>query len=237
MDWHIGCSGFHYKDWRERFYPKGLAQKNWFEYYCQHFSTIELNVTHYKFPEIKSLSNWYQKSPQDFSFAIKMFKGITHFKKLNECKPMVDEFYHIVHEGLREKAACILFQFPPSFHYNEKNISRILNNVNPFFNNVVEFRHNSWWNEKVYDVFSKNKIIFCGMSHPSLPDVVIKTQAIIYYRFHGVPQLYASLYSMADLKEVVTNIKSINPSGVFAYFNNDIKAAAIRNAVEMKELV
>lgn len=169
MDWYIGCPGFHYKHWREKFYPKGLAMKKWFECYIQNFDTVELNVTHYRFPDIKLLSNWYEKSNKDFLFSVKMYKGITHYKKLHDCKKIVDEFYNIVGEGLKEIAACILFQFPPSFHYNSENIERIINNVNNQFHNIVEFRHSSWWNEDVWKVFSENNITFC-ISHPNLPE-------------------------------------------------------------------
>ena len=62
MKWHIGCSGYHYKDWKEIFYPPGLPQKKWFEYYNTHFDTLELNVTFYRFPQLKFLQNWYDVS-------------------------------------------------------------------------------------------------------------------------------------------------------------------------------
>ena len=46
----IGCSGFHYKEWKEVFYPVGMPLSKWFQYYCEHFNTLELNVSFYKFP-------------------------------------------------------------------------------------------------------------------------------------------------------------------------------------------
>lgn len=238
MKWQIGCSGFHYKHWRGEFYPQKLAVKNWFDYYCTYFNTLELNVTHYRFPEVSFLNNWYQKSSPDFSFAVKVYKGITHYKKLHDCKKMVDDFYAIVAEGLKEKAACILFQFPPSFHYNEKNLDRILLNLNPGFLNVAEFRHASWWNEEVFKAFAENNIIFCGMSHPSLPVTIVKNNPVLYYRMHGAVQLYASLYSEEELEEIVNEIqtgKKIDQA--FIYFNNDMGAAAVTNARQMKELI
>jgi len=235
MKWHIGCSGFHYKHWRGVFYPEKLAVKNWFGYYCQFFDTLELNVTHYRFPDCKILNNWYQKSSPDFSFAVKMYKGITHYKKLNECKAMVDEFYQIVAEGLKEKAACILFQFPPSFHYTPTNLDRILDNLDPSFQNVAEFRHSSWWNTDVYRIFAENNIIFCGMSHPSLPVTVIKNTPVMYYRMHGAEKLYASLYPVDELKEFVSETKAGNfAEEAFVYFNNDMGGAAITNALQLK---
>lgn len=68
MKWHIGCSGYHYRDWKEIFYPPGLPQKKWFEYYNSHFDTLELNVTFYRFPQLKFLQNWHDVSSPDFTF-------------------------------------------------------------------------------------------------------------------------------------------------------------------------
>ena len=160
IQWHIGCSGFHYKDWKEIFYPKGVPQRLWFEYYCQHFHTLELNVTFYRFPQVSMLKSWYEKSPVYFSFSVKAPRLITHYKKMKDCEKLLDDFYNTVTEGLKEKAACILFQFPPSFDYTLERLEKIINNFKPQFSNVVEFRHISLWNEEVYKKLGKNKITF-----------------------------------------------------------------------------
>lgn len=238
IQWHIGCSGFHYKDWKEIFYPKGLPQKKWFEYYCQHFGTIELNVTFYRFPQVTVLKNWYEKSPADFSFAVKAPRLITHYKKMNDCEHLLDNFYNTVAEGLKEKAACILFQFPPQFEYTEERLEKIIDNLNPAFPNVVEFRNSDWWHEKIYKKLAKNKITFSGMSHPSLPETVIANTSLLYYRMHGVPRLYHSSYSTEFLKKVTEEIKSFaEVKKAFIYFNNDFDGVGIENAKEMEKMV
>lgn len=237
MDWHIGCSGFHYKHWKESFYPKGLPMTKWFDYYSNTFDTLELNVTHYRFPRVGSLTDWYNRSNNNFLFAVKMFKGITHYKKLHDCKRMVDEFYAIVAEGLQEKAACILYQFPPTFRYNETNMNRIVENLNAQIHNVVEFRHESWWNEQVYRICHQHNISFCGISHPDLPAEVVSTTPLLYYRMHGRPRLYASRYSRAALRKIKDEITdSDKTKTAFIYFNNDSDANAVRNASELKEM-
>ncbi len=76
--WWIGCSGFHYKGWRGKFYPEGLPQKKWFEFYCQYFNTVELNTTFYRFPRIGDLRAWYDRSPDGFRFSVKAPRFITH---------------------------------------------------------------------------------------------------------------------------------------------------------------
>lgn len=238
IQWHIGCSGFHYKDWKEIFYPKGLPQRLWFEYYCQHFDTIELNVTFYRFPRIPMLTNWYEKSPANFSFSVKAPRLITHYKKMNDCENFLGDFYSTVSIGLKEKAACILFQFPPQFNYTEERLEKIMANLNPAFPNVVEFRHSSWWDEKVYKKLGGNKITFSGMSHPLLPDKVIANTSLLYYRMHGVPRLYRSSYSSDFLEKVTKEIKSFpKVKKAFIYFNNDFDGVGIKNAKEMKKMV
>ena len=238
MKWHIGCSGFYYKDWKEIFYPKDVPQRLWFEFYCQHFNTLELNVTFYRFPQASMLKSWYERSSPDFSFAVKAPRMITHYKKLNDCENLIADFYQTVHEGLKEKTGCLLFQFPPSFHYNQENLDKIISSLNHRHPNVVEFRHASWWNDEVYKILGKNKISFSGMSHPTLPDKIIENTSLLYYRMHGVPQLYKSPYALADLKKIVKKIEeSFKTKNAFVYFNNDIGGNAIKNAKEMIGLV
>ncbi|MDQ2862507.1 MAG: DUF72 domain-containing protein, partial [Bacteroidota bacterium] len=199
---YIGCSGFHYKEWKGIFYPDGLPQTKWFTFYCEHFNTLELNVTFYRFPTVKTLSKWYESSPEDFKFSVKAPKAITHFKKFNDCESMLDDFYNTSREGLHEKLGCILFQLPPQLIYSAELLEKIIGNLNPTFNNVLEFRHASWWNKDVIRRLKKSKITFCGISYPKLPDEVVKTNPFLYYRLHGVPVLYKSAYSQDFLQNL-----------------------------------
>ncbi|MGN6196435.1 MAG: DUF72 domain-containing protein [Ginsengibacter sp.] len=237
VKWHIGCSGFHYNHWKEIFYPKGTPQRIWFEYYCQHFNTLELNVTFYRFPDISVFKGWYQRSPANFLFSVKAPRLITHYKKMNDCEKLIDNFYVTVEEGLKEKTGCLLFQFPPRFDFTEERLDKIINNLNPSFPNVVEFRHHTWWNEKVYKTLGKNEITFSGMSHPSLPETIVENTSLFYYRMHGVPQLYQSPYSLEYLQSFVDEINSSKKiKNAFIYFNNDIGGNAVKNAKEMIEM-
>ena len=237
MDWFIGCSGFHYKHWKNVFYPEGLPQKKWFDFYCEHFNTLELNVTFYRFPQLSFLQNWYEKSPVSFRFSVKAPRAITHHKKFNDVTDLISSFYDTINDGLQQKLGPVLFQMPPKFIYDEQKLTRIINNLDPTFNNVVELRHPSWWQENVYKTLAEHNITFCGMSHPTLPDDIIQNTPVIYYRFHGVPNLYSSPYSIDDLKKVVDNIKQklATEQGWF-YFNNDINASAITNAKQLIDL-
>lgn len=238
IDWHIGCSGFHYKHWKGTFYPEGLAQNKWFSYYCQFFNTLELNVTFYRFPQLSFLQNWRLKSPDGFRFAVKAPRAITHYKKFNDSTELITDFYRTVQEGLEDKLGCILFQLPPNFHYSEDHLQKIINNLDNSFLNVVEFRHASWWNDEVYQKLAAKNITFCGMSHPTLPRDIISNAPLFYHRMHGEGQLYASNYEKPQLELLVKEIKSRkNLSEAYIFFNNDIHTYAIFNAMEMLKMV
>src|ERR1700754_1371162 len=168
--WHIGCSGFHYRHWKGSFYPPDLAQKRWFEFYATQFSTLELNVTFYRFPRLEVLQTWYDKAPADFRFAVKAPKAITHFKQFHGTVDMLTDFYNTIRAGLQEKLGPVLFQFPPRFRYEPERLERIVAQLDPGFDNVLEFRHPGWWREEVYSALRQRKIAFCGMSPPELAE-------------------------------------------------------------------
>lgn len=236
MKWHIGCSGFHYADWKGTFYPQDLPQKKWFDYYCQHFKTLELNVTFYRFPQLSFLKNWFDKSPAGFKFAVKAPRAITHYKKFNNTAELISSFYDTINNGLQEKLGPVLFQVPPSYHYDEEKLERVINSLDPFFNNVFEPRHVSWWNQEVFNRLAEKNIAFCGMSYPGLPDEVIQNTPSVYYRFHGVPVLYRSPYSEVFLKKVIAAVDDKTRHGWF-YFNNDYDAVGVNNAKQMIALL
>ncbi|WP_224018810.1 DUF72 domain-containing protein [Ferruginibacter albus] len=238
MKWKIGCSGFHYEDWQGIFYPADLARNKWFEHYSKEFKTLELNVTFYRFPQLKFLQDWYTKSQKEFRFSVKVPRQITHFKQLKESEALLKDFYDVIRKGLKNKLGPVLFQFPPSIHYSKEFLQRIIDNVDPSFKNVVEFRHHSWWNGEVYTQLAKHKITFCGISYPNLPADVIQNTSVVYYRFHGVPELYRSEYAQEDLENFVMDLhETTKVKDVYVYFNNTIQAAAIRNAEWLNEYV
>ena len=235
--WKIGCSGYHYDEWRKVFYPEDLPEKQWFEYYSTQFNALELNVTFYRFPKTNSLRTWHEKSPADFTFSVKAPRLISHFKRLAEAQSALNNFYGLIRDGLKRKCGPVLFQFPSTFVYEEHRLERIVNLVDNTLTNVIEFRHDSWWRREVFEAFSDNNITFCGMSHPNLPSEVIRTSDVVYYRFHGVPHLYSSTYQPQALEDVAHRIQSM--AGVkeaLIYFNNTAQAAAISNAKQFQEL-
>ena len=236
--YHIGCSGYHYRHWRGVFYPEKLPMRRWFEFYSQHFRTLELNVTFYRFPQLSFLENWYAQAPADFQFAVKAPQLITHYKQFHGVGQLLGDFYDTTSRGLLEKLGPVLFQLPPRLAYEPERLARILDCLDPAFVNVLEFRHPSWWREEVYEALRQRRVAFSGQSHPQLPDAVVATAPTLYYRFHGVPNLYASPYPSDVLQRLAAEVAS--QPGVeqaYLYFNNDIGGSAIPNAQEMRSLL
>lgn len=235
MQVYIGCSGFYNKDWKEAFYPNGLPQSKWFEYYCSQFNTLELNTTFYRFPRVEFLEKWYDKSPADFKFSVKAPRLITHYKQLNNTARLIDDFYTAVHEGLKEKLGSVLFQLPSRMKFSEIFLQRILESIDASFINVFEFRDISWWNNLIYAELGKKNISFCGISIKDLPDDIIVNTSTMYYRFHGIEKLYFSEYSADTVKNFAEKFKKLNGlNHAYIYFNNTATIAAINNARQLK---
>lgn len=238
MKWNIGCSGFHYKEWKGVFYPEKLAQRLWFEYYSTRFHTLELNVTFYRFPQFSFLENWYNKSPDHFVFAVKAPRLITHYKQFSECSDLLSDFYTTIRAGLKNKLGPVLFQLPPQLKYSDEKLRLILDSLDPSFINVIEFRQVGWWRKEVKDELSKRGVAFCGISYPGLPNEPVINNETAYYRFHGVPRLYYSPHPEYELRKVAeVFLKSKMLKKVFIYFNNTANASAIQNANFLESLV
>ncbi|MEO6174298.1 MAG: DUF72 domain-containing protein [Flavobacterium circumlabens] len=230
-----GCSSYNNRYWKGIFYPENLPTSKWFDYYCQHFDTYEMNGTFYKFPTLRIFENWYKKVPENFLFAVKAPKEITHIRKFTACETLLSDFYSICENGLREKLGPILFQFPPSYDFTEERLQTIIKSLDTKFMNVIEFRHKSWWNQHVRDTFIENKITFCSVSYPGLPDVVLTEFPMVYVRLHGDKKLFYSGYSTEKLEEIKKEISKSSKSA-FVYFNNTAGVEGISNALEFKAL-
>lgn len=237
MKVHIGCSGYNYKEWKGLFYPENLPQSKWLEYYCQHYKTVEINASFYRFPTLKSLKGWYDKTPADFRFSIKATNQITHYKKFNGTQALIKQFYDVAKAGLKDKLDCILFQLPPSLKYSYETLERIIDQLDPTFKNVLEFRNADWWNPVVYNTLKSHKIIFCISSYPGGPDDFITTADTAYIRLHGNTEIYKSNYSHEELLALSESITDSAVKNTFVYFDNTWGGNAIANARTMKQMM
>jgi uncharacterized protein YecE (DUF72 family) len=79
---HVGCSGWNYRAWRGDLYPPGLAARDWLSRYAQEFDTVEVNATFYRLVSREAAARWVEQTPEDFVFAVKASRYLTHVKRL-----------------------------------------------------------------------------------------------------------------------------------------------------------
>ena len=238
----IGTSGWVYEDWRGKFYPIGTKPEQRLEYYSERFDTVELNASFYHLPRQKTFENWSTKTPDSFAFSTKLSKYITHNLKLkNAAEPLHLFLQEAV--GLGNKLSVVLAQLPPNLHRDIERLKTFLEIIKseknaPRF--AYEFRHESWLNDEVYDLLRKYKSGFVIQdSAGRWPSAEVVTSDFVYLRFHGPEALYSSNYPDSQLNKWAGKIKKWLGEGldVYAYFNNDINAFAVGNALTLKKSV
>jgi uncharacterized protein YecE (DUF72 family) len=234
---NIGCSGWFYWHWRGGFYPQAMPTAKWFAHYAAHFKTVELNAPFYSWPTPATVHNWVRQiGRRKLVYTVKVSELITHVKHFTRTRTLIRDFGHIA-DLLGPRMGCFLFQLPPSFHYTAARLARITSQLDRARRNVVEFRHSSWWNERVFAAFREHGIIFCSCSGPRLPDELVKTANEIYVRFHGVKQWYRHDYLPKELAVWAERIKASGAGRVWSYFNNDRDGYAIKNARQLRRLI
>jgi uncharacterized protein YecE (DUF72 family) len=235
--YYVGCSGWFYWHWRGIFYPEGLPTLGWFKHYAQNFNTVELNAPFYSWPTINTVASWNKQiGRRHFVYTVKVCELITHLKRFTGTKTLIQDF-GLIADLLDQRMGCFLFQLPPSYHYTPSRLKSIMEQLDPTRRNVVEFRHASWWDNKVFAAFRKKGVIFCSCSGPRLPDALVKTSDDIYVRFHGINQWYRHNYSKDELAAWAQKIKESGARRVYAYFNNDREGHAIKNAKSLLRML
>jgi len=240
----IGTSGYSYKHWANGvFYPPEISSSKWLEYYCQFFNTVELNITFYRLPKKDTFKRWYERTPNNFTFAVKGSRFITHIKKLYNCKEPLELFFSYVQE-LRERLGVILWQLPPNLHFDEKRIRYFCQLLKSFrfsqnISQAFEFRHKSWFCPELFNIIKDYNFCLCIAHSKRWPYVEKVTANFIYLRFHGGEELYGSNYSDRELKYWLDKSKHWLEEGksVYAYFNNDACGYAIKNALKFRKLL
>ncbi len=232
----IGTSGWHYDDWRNRFYPEKLPKAKWLEFYARHFPTVELNNSFYRLPSETAFANWRDLSPSSFTFAVKVSRFITHIKRLKNSEEAVENFIKRA-RILGEKLGPLLYQLPPNMHRNDETLESFLYSLPEEMKHVIEFRHQSWLAEEVFEILHKYRAGLCVFDMPSFTCPLLATADFAYIRFHGSEDLYSSYYSdeaLADWAKRIADL-AINLDTVYIYFNNDVEGFAVKNAVTIRD--
>ncbi len=119
----IGLSGWDYPKWQGDFYPKGLAARRRLEYVAQHFDTVEVNGSFYSLQRPSSWRSWAEQVPEDFVFAVKGPRYITHMKKLADVEAPLGTFLASGVLSLGERLGPMLWQLPPNLGFHPDRLS------------------------------------------------------------------------------------------------------------------
>jgi len=141
----VGTSGWAYPEWRGAFYPNGLAQKRFLEYYAAVLTACEVNATFYRTQAPSTLARWAAAVPDAFRFAIKTHRRLTYRRRLEsvtEDTQFLREFAASL-EPLAEKLGCLLVQFPAFVERDDHALESVLDAL-PQVPFACEFHHPSW---------------------------------------------------------------------------------------------
>jgi uncharacterized protein YecE (DUF72 family) len=232
----IGCSGWSYQHWRGVFYPQSGSSSRWLELYAQEFDTVEINATFYRLPAVKTVEGWASRTPDDFLFAVKASRYLTHVKRLRE-----------IVEGMKRMDACVeplrgasklgpmLWQLPPHFHRDDGLLESTLEALTPG-RHAFEFRDPSWFAEDVYQLLQQHgAALVVADRAPAAPSPWVGPASWSYLRFHS-GRAGDGNYGTRELGAWATRVAS-QRGDVFAYFNNDWQGFAIANARTLRGLV
>lgn len=235
----IGCSGFSYKHWKEVFYPRGLTERKWLEFYSSVFSTVELNVTFYRLPASSSFQLWYRETPPGFLFAVKGSRYITHIKRLVDAAEPLEKYFEAA-SFLKDKLAVVLWQFPPSFKLNLDRLAAFMQLLKKYpFRHSFEFRNETWLAPSVVDLCREHNAALCMADSPEYINDLPLTSDFVYIRRHGHTPDHSGNYSKKQLEQDALRIRSYRKAGkdIFIYFNNDPHGYAPANARQLNELL
>ncbi len=227
----IGTSGFSYRHWKGRFYPEDLPSSNWLSYYSSHFNSVEINSTFYHEPKVSTLKNWEKATGEGFLFSVKMYRIVTHIKRLKGVEQEVERFLKVL-EGLREKIGPVLIQLPPGLKRDNGLMADFLGLLPkrrwPF---AVEFRNKSWFEDSTYQLLKDYDVAFCWHDYQGLKVPHEITGSALFIRFHGPSGRYYGSYEDRYLGAFAREVALIPQiERVFAYFNNDADGHAVANA-------
>ena len=236
----LGCSGWNYASWRHGvFYPERCPPRRWLAYYARHFDTVELNATFYRLPTVTAVQGWVEQTPDDFVFAVKMSRYVTHVKRLRDLPPSLELFYSRIEPLVRSpKLGPVLWQLPPTFRRDDDRLAEALALL-PEGRHAFEFRHPSWFVPGVTELLRRHGAALVIADRPEIQSFQTHelTTDWTFVRFHAGSRGRRGNYSEAELRQWAARIRSWPVTESYIYFNNDWEGFAPRNASRLRRLL
>jgi len=234
----IGTSGWNYAHWREGFYA-GVPRRAWLAHCAGRFTGLEINASFYRLQSHDTYARWRKQTPEDFCFALKANRYLTHSRKLTGAREAVRiERSHA--RALGPRLAAVLWQLPATFHAHYERLEPFLRALSSWrsVRHAVEFRHPSWFNSTTAALLAGHGVAVCQSDSADWPLWDAVTADMIYVRLHGHTRTYASAYRRSTLERWAQRIGRWNAEGrdVHVYFDNDAEGAAPGNALTLLQL-
>ena len=184
MKLRAGTSGYAFKEWKGSFYPKELKDDGMLGHYASRFPAVEINNTFYRLPKEQVLLDWASQVPDDFTFAIKASQRITHYARLKPESLSAVEFLMKNTASLGSRLGPVLFQLPPNLKKDFERLREFLESLPLDRRFTIEFRHDSWFGDDVYDLLRSRDIAMCITDQPEFASPVVSTASWGYARLH-----------------------------------------------------
>ncbi len=235
---HVGTSGWHYDHWKGPFYPRGTGTGAMLAFYADRFETVEINNSFYQLPSEKALAEWRDTVPDDFVFAAKASRYITHMKKLKDAREAVATFIERM-EVLGDKLGPVLFQLPPRWRLDPERLRSFLALLPADHRYAFEFRDPSWFEKDVYDALSGHNAAFCIYDLAGRLSPRKVTADFVYVRLHGPGDAYEGFYDQRTLAGWAGAFSTWTRKGleIYCYFDNDQGGYAVRNASSLLRML
>lgn len=221
---------------RDRFSESGSS----LERYAARFNVAEINSTFYRSHKPQTYARWAASVPDDFRFAVKLPKTITHERRLVDSADLLDRFLEEV-SSLAPKLGPLLMQLPPSFAFDKEVAGEFLRLLRARFIGAVvcEPRHPSWFEDEASVTFSAHDIARVAADPARVPEAALPAGSmdLVYFRLHGSPQMYRSSYERSFLSDLAGQLKAGRAADAWCIFDNTASGAALGNALELLDLV
>lgn len=213
--WLTGTSGYSYKEWKGPFYPEGCKAEDMLGFYASRLPAVEINNTFYRMPRRHVMEQWAAAVPGHFRFAIKASRRITHQSRLQDAEDSITYLSERV-EVLEDKLGAVLFQLPPFLRKETERLDKFLQAWPKALPCAIEFRHNSWFDDDVYELLAKHSAAICVSDDGKLPlPEQIATTDWLYLR------LRREGYSPQRLAAWITRARATSAHRAFAFFKHE----------------
>lgn len=232
----IGTSGWVYPEWRGAFYPRGLPHRLELEHLAGQVNSVEINGSFYSLRSPANYRSWAARTPDDFVFAVKGPKLVTHTRRLHGVEEALTAFFDSGVRELGAKLGPILWQLPPSLHFDADLVTAFLEALprRPV-RHAIEARHRSFGGPAFLELLRAHDVaVVIADSACRYPVIDEVTTDFVYVRLHGDQELYASDYSAEALDRWAHKIEAwAADRDTHVYFDNTMRGAAPRNAIAL----